>query len=187
MYIAGGFGRPLEEVKGNEFIANLCSNYFVPSMMRVSEQMGRPITRVETADLSRAAPVDIELEGRETVKAGTLAELVIRLDCYSGDEVFYTTDLHYPLSELMRPEEAVGDDCWLVQIEGRPSIDVTVTTLASIADRSWLWDGDPITPGYYATAAPLLQAVPRVIAAEPGILDNTPPLVRWRAGLGYGS
>ena len=34
-------------------------------------------------------------------------------------------------------------------------------------------------PGYHATIAPALQAVPHVVAAKPGILTVTLPAMRW--------
>jgi 2,4-diaminopentanoate dehydrogenase len=67
-----------------------------------------------------------------------------------------------------------GSDKWKIQIEGKPtSIKLTVEALASIERNQELHPGDPTIPSYYTTATVLLQAVPVVCAAPPGLVYAT--------------
>jgi 2,4-diaminopentanoate dehydrogenase len=67
-----------------------------------------------------------------------------------------------------------GSDKWKIEIEGKPtSLKMTLEAVASIDRNLELHPGDPTIPSYYATASVLLQAVPVVVAAPPGIVYAT--------------
>jgi hypothetical protein len=72
-------------------------------------------------------------------------------------------------------------------IEGRPSLRVTVEAMASVEHATTRYDGDPTTPGYYATIVAMIQAVPGVVAAPPGIVDPLLPPVHWHTDLRDGT
>ena len=170
VFAIAGFGKPVDDEGQREFLAGMTANYCVPSMTYVAERMGRPLDRVTPTVQSHPAPVDIELP-QTTIAAGTTAMLSIRHDGYSEGELFSTIELCYFLTDLMRPAEANVDECWFVTIEGRPSVRVTLEALASASTGALRYDDDPTPPGYYLTAAPLLQAIPAVVAAAPGVKD----------------
>ena len=67
-----------------------------------------------------------------------------------------------------------GTDKWKIEIEGHPcSLKLTLEAMASIDRNLDLHEGDPTMPSYYATASVLLQAVPVICAAPPGIVYAT--------------
>jgi hypothetical protein len=186
VFAVAGFGKPLDDEGQRAFLAALTANYCVPSMMRVAERMGRPLDRTVPAVTSHAAPVDLEL-AHGSIAAGTTAMLSIRHDGYAGDDLFYSLELCYFLTDVMRPAEADVDECWFVTIEGRPSLRVTLEGFASAERRTLRYDDDPTPPGYYLTASPLLQAIPATVAAPPGVTDDlgAEPL-HWKRDLRAG-
>ena len=56
--------------------------------------------------------------------------------------------------------------------------------MASSEGNSMRYSEDPTPPGYYATAVPLIQAVPLVINSEAGIKENEGPLLHFRSDIG---
>ena len=67
-----------------------------------------------------------------------------------------------------------GSDKWKIEIEGKPvSLKMTLEAMASIDRNLELHPGDPTIASYYATSAVLLQAVPVIVAAPPGIVYAT--------------
>jgi hypothetical protein len=179
-----GFGARLDDRDAGTLLATMARAYDVPSMTALAEQLGRPLTRVEVTNQSIAAPVAIQHRAVR-VEPGTAGMLGIRFDGYSGDQPapFVTFENFYYLTEVMRPEGAVADEYWTVTIEGRPSLRVTVEALASAERGTVRFDDDPTTPGYSATVAAMLQAVPMVVGAPPGIFENPWPVVHWRDDL----
>ena len=73
------------------------------------------------------------------------------------------------------------DHHYIASVEGTPSLSLGIGIEASIASNQWLMDpADPSSdPGYWATIATVLQAVPRVCAAPPGVLGPVTPPLHW--------
>ena len=69
------------------------------------------------------------------------------------------------------PVPVTGGDNWTILIEGEPtSIKAQIDMKASIVNDQRFAPGDLTLPAYYATSVPMLQAVPLVVDAAPGIL-----------------
>ena len=80
------------------------------------------------------------------------------------DEIFYL-DKYSPVKGVG------GGEHYKVTIEGKPtSISMEMDLSASIDRGLHYWEGDNVTPGYYATAMTLIQAIPKVCSADPGIV-----------------
>jgi hypothetical protein len=71
------------------------------------------------------------------------------------------------------------------QIEGTPSLDMGFSISASLEHSQHLVESqDPTSePGYYGAIATCLQAIPRTIAAAPGILGASTPELHWAPDL----
>jgi hypothetical protein len=62
-------------------------------------------------------------------------------------------------------------DFYEVEIEGRPSsLRMRMALRASLAQDLDFWPGDPTPQAWYATATPMVQAIPAVMRAEPGLM-----------------
>jgi hypothetical protein len=63
---------------------------------------------------------------------------------------------------------------WVIEIEGDPvSLRNEVTGYASLEDERMFRPGDTTRVGHYATAMPVVQAIPMVVEAPPGIVYPT--------------
>ena len=75
------------------------------------------------------------------------------------------------LSPDHSPFEGKQDSTWDIEIEGKPtSIRCNVAAQASFKDNLIFYPGDNTSPLYYASIAPILQAIPVVCGHEPGIV-----------------
>ena len=69
------------------------------------------------------------------------------------------------------PVSVTGGDNWTILVEGEPtSIKAHIDMKASILNDRRFAPDDLTLPAYYATSVPMLQAVPIVVDAPPGIL-----------------
>jgi 4-hydroxy-tetrahydrodipicolinate reductase len=63
---------------------------------------------------------------------------------------------------------------WVIEIEGDPvSLRTDITGFASLKDESLFRPGDTTRVSHYCTAMPLVQAIPMVVEAPPGIVYPT--------------
>jgi hypothetical protein len=82
----------------------------------------------------------------------------------------------------MRPRHVTAPCQWIFSIEGRPStqtvmsIEPTLTNLDNLA-------GEPAAPGYVGFGMTLIQAIPSVVTAPPGIKATDIPPVHWRSDM----
>jgi len=171
---ACGFGQSMEEANANHFSMGLGSILLVPTMRRLAARMGYPIDRVEVKPEHVAAPFDIDI-GRAKAPKGTLAGISRRYDCYSGDHLFYTHRDYYYLSPLGPPPIVQNPDCYVLRIEGEPSIEMTLSFSKSLRTGELYDEKNRLKPAFVATAALVLNAVPAVVAAPPGIYEYPEP------------
>lgn len=165
MFDAIGFGQPVD-ADLDEFVLEYASRYFEAELHVFAAHLGVAVTKTEGHCSRDAAPVGFTASGHD-IDAGTLARVTLHWTAYTDGGPTLAFDGIYYCGEAMRPEQAVADECWLLEIEGRPSIRLTMDTSASL-DGSSRYEGDPTPPGYYATGNAMLGHIPFVVAAEPG-------------------
>jgi hypothetical protein len=174
-----GFGLPVEQVRNDTVFQKFVHNYIAPSMQWGCAQMGIHLDKVTVRSVSE--PTDEQIEHPLiTIKPGTVGLSITRIEGWIGDRVFATQDIKYHVG-VNRPAEAPVDECWIIELEGRPSVRVVVQSLASVRDGTSRYADDPnsIPPGYWITAGPLVRAIPVVLAAEPGIKESALPEMRY--------
>jgi 2,4-diaminopentanoate dehydrogenase len=178
-----GFGLPVEQVHADTAFQTFVRNYIAPSMQWGCAQMGVELDEVTVRSISE--PTDRRIEHPLiTIEPGTVGLSITRIEGWLGGRVFATQDIKYHVG-VNRPAEAPVDECWIVELEGRPSVRVVVQSLASVRDGTERYADDPksIPPGYWITAGPLVRAIPVALAAEPGIKEPALPEMRYVAPL----
>lgn len=97
------------------------------------------------------------------IKAGTVAAMKLVLDGVIGGQPVVTFEWIWRVSDDVAPGWPKGESRWIVHVDGDPSLDseVTLTT-----------DFDARRATSLAAASLLLNAVPNVCAAEPGLLSS---------------
>jgi hypothetical protein len=177
-----GFGLPVDQVRNDTVFQQFVYNYIAPSMQWGCAQMGFALDKVTVCSLSE--PTDIRIQHPLiTIEPGTVGLSITRIQGWIGDAVFATQDIKYHVG-VNRPPEAPVDECWIVEIEGKPSVRVVVQSLASVRQGTSRYADDPksIPPGYWITAGPLVRAIPVVLNATPGIKEPQLPELMFTRG-----
>jgi hypothetical protein len=176
-----GFGLPVEQVRSDNVFQQFVYNYIAPSMQWGCAQLGFVLDKVTVRSLSE--PTDIQIaHPLITIEPGTVGLSITRIEGWIGDKIFATQDIKYHVG-VNRPAEAPVDECWIVEIEGKPSVRVVVQSLASVVENTSRYADDPksIPPGYWITAGPLVRAIPVAVAAPPGIKEPQLPELAYTA------
>lgn len=174
-----GFGGSLEQAEANPFAAMMAENYLKQPILFAADKLGIEIERIERRPQHRVTQQAITTPAT-TIAAGTLALVSYAWTAYVKGKPFYTTEVYWYLGAAMRPETAKGDDFWTIEIEGRPSLRVSVESKASFAQDLYIRPDEPTPPGYLSTVVAMLQAVPAVITAAPGLLSPALPQFHWK-------
>jgi 4-hydroxy-tetrahydrodipicolinate reductase len=168
-----GFGRDLHD--GPMLLSPGVLTMAWGSVVRqVAAGLGVTLTDVTEWYEREAAPEDFEIDAG-TIKAGTAAALHFEVRGMVGDRAIvvleHVTRLRDDLgAEWPRP---AGHGCYRVQITGEPNYTLDLQLMGT--------DGDHNTAGLKATAMRLVNAVPAVIAAPPGLVTALDlPLVTGR-------
>ena len=181
-----GFGISPEEFDSFPMRTEYPAAYFEPGMRHVASALGRPLERIERMTKCRLTDEEVVLP-QATIPAGTIGAVGHEWIGYSGGEPFLTAEVCWYMSEGMRADWAGDTDgAWIITIEGRPSAKLTLEVVASIEQGLLSYPGDPTPASWYFTSVPMVQAIPAVIAAPPGILRTPMPAIHWKADMRTG-
>jgi hypothetical protein len=162
-----------EDAEKNIAVAMMAENYLKQPIIFFADKLGISIDRIERTSQLKTTPIAIKTPAME-VAAGTVGLVSYAWTAYSKGKPFYTTEVYWYLGRQMRPESATCDDFWTVEIEGRPSLRATVAAV----NRPEQVEKSP--PGYITTIVTMLQAVPGVVAAKPGLMSPALPEFHWK-------
>jgi 2,4-diaminopentanoate dehydrogenase len=165
-----GFGRPMDEVPFllSDGVLTLAWGSVV---RQIAAGLGETLTGVEEWYEREAAPEDFDVDAG-LIAQGTAAALHFEVRGMLGDKAIvvleHVTRLRDDLGAAW-PQPA-GHGCYRVQITGEPNYTLDLQLMGT--------DGDHNTAGLKATAMRLVNAIPSVIAAPPGIVTalDLPPI-----------
>ena len=151
------------------------TNSFQQSCRMVAEALGFDVEAVTTQPSFARARRDL-LDGR--VKAGTVGGIRLEVSATSNGAPVVSEDLQWRLDDDLDPAWPADPDAgeWLVTIDGDPCVRIGASVSGS---------NDHVGPGQRATAARMINSIPDVCSAAPGILTAaSAPLPRcWNMGL----
>jgi 2,4-diaminopentanoate dehydrogenase len=181
-----GFGSPKPQAEQNLAVAMMAENYLRQPIQFVADQLGIKLDRIERRAQMQTARVPIKTPAM-TIEPGTVGTVSYAWTAYANGKPFYTTEVYWYLGDTMRPATAVGNDFWTIEIEGRPSLRITVAAQASFKENLYIKPDEPTPPGYIMTAVTMVQAIPAVVAAPPGLLLPALPQFHWKPDLRIGA
>ncbi len=159
-----GFSRPLDDDSVPLFFPGALSYAWAGPITAMAAALGVQVEEVRQVTERRAADHDLDIpSGR--VPAGTTAAMRFEVQGIVGGEprivVEHVTRLAYDLA----PDwpQPVGKGNYEVIVEGNPRLRATL----ELEGR----DGDENTGGVLATVTRLLNAIPAVVDAPPGVLS----------------
>ena len=169
------FGHSVEELEKDASYFDLMTNSFQQSCRMVAEALGFDVEAVTTQPSFARARRDL-LDGR--VKAGTVGGIRLEVSATSNGAPVVSEDLQWRLDDDLDPAWPADPDAgeWLVTIDGDPCVRIGASVSGS---------NDHVGPGQRATAARMINSIPDVCSAAPGILTAaSAPLPRsWNMGL----
>jgi hypothetical protein len=169
-----GIGKPLSEVtKDSPFGQYFCA-FFSEMATAAARAIGVKFDSIE-AGLD-VAPASRDLK----IAVGTVAKGTVAGDRYwvngiVDGKTFIRVEVYWLVEPGVIGWPAPADRYqWQIEIAGRPSVRMLLDALPSL-DGS----GEPYDPGFYATMATAVNAVPYVCEAAPGLFHQ-PVFAPWR-------
>jgi 2,4-diaminopentanoate dehydrogenase len=165
-----GFGRDLRDVP-MLLAPGVLTMAWGSVVRQIAAGLGVALTDVAEWYEREAAPEDFEVDAG-TIRAGTAAALHFEVRGMVGDKpvivLEHVTRLRDDLGAGW-PQPA-GHGCYRVQVTGEPNYTLDLQLMGT--------DGDHNTAGLKATAMRLVNAVPAVVAARPGLVTalDLPPI-----------
>lgn len=176
-----GFGRPVEELEANTVFTDMLDHCYKEDLALNGAALGAEIDDFSQASEYATLDHDLELDiGR--IPAGTCVAQRHRWAGLSrGTDVMSITNTWSVTRDI--PGWEVRPNSWTVRIEGRPSLTIDVLSTTTLEPDAPPKYGDTNSTGKDAiTAMTLVNAIPRVCAAPPGIVypeRGDIPVVQW--------
>ncbi|MET0985915.1 MAG: hypothetical protein ABW034_10955, partial [Steroidobacteraceae bacterium] len=170
-----GFGLDPQEALGGPVNEIWKRRMYVEAVTFASVALfGRAPDRVEHNPVYEPSDEDVAANSIRILKGQTRFVRHVFNAILDGKPRVTIEILWYVLQEDAPFRDEGESDKWKIQIEGKPtSLRLTLEALASIDHNEGMQPGDPTLPSYYTTATVLLQAVPVVCAAPPGLVYAT--------------
>ncbi|MBV8462100.1 MAG: hypothetical protein JO368_02315 [Acidimicrobiales bacterium] len=165
-----GFGRPMDEVP-MILQPGVLTTAWGSVVRQLAAGLGVELDSVEEWYERRAAP-DTFLVDAGTIEVGTAAALHFEVRGLHGGRPVIVLEHVTRLRDDLAPEwpQPAGHGCYRVTVRGEPNYTLDLQLLGS--------DGDHNTAGLKATAMRLVNSVPAVVEAPPGLLTalDLPPV-----------
>lgn len=178
-----GFGVLPEQAKGfATVLSQIWQRYhFAETLNFVSKSLyGRHLDRIDFEPEYHVSDRDYVFEKAKgdpidfTISKGQVRAMTYHFRGYLDGKFRLEDSVNWFLTPGTSPFTGKVDSQWDFEIEGKPtSLQCTVRALASVKNHMEFWPNDPTSPTWYATIAPMIQAIPLVCAAEPGVVLAT--------------
>ena len=164
-------GDPMEQVKQDNPLYHMLERYWGDTLAFLARIMFDEEARIERHTSFVAATEDVRIPAM-TIAKGRTAAIRHVLTASIGGQPRLTVDEYLYHTPENRPYPYVdAADFYEVEIEGRPSsLRMRMALKASMARDLDFWPGDPTPQAWYATATPMVQAIPTVLRAAPGLM-----------------
>lgn len=170
IFDALGFGRPPEDMPKDRRLGTAGST--PPTFRALAEAVGLPLDDVRTS-IDYAVTRRREAIAAGTLEAGTVGGMRMGvIGLRGGQEVLRRFSVWHVTRDL-DPAWELRESGWRMQVKGDTSLDVTIGFDVGAEDYA------AYSPGL--TAHPVINAVPYVCAAAPGIVETSemPMMVPW--------
>jgi hypothetical protein len=147
-----------------QLIVDMAARYYGESITHACEILGRTVDRVE-ADFSYVLAERDYQVGALTIPAGSMGSVQHTFTAIVDGEPFFRLEEHFIAHPELSPIPLPAKDFWTATIEGTPT---SVRMLLEMEHTYGESDGTPAA--YYATGASMIQAIPVVVAAGPGLV-----------------
>jgi 2,4-diaminopentanoate dehydrogenase len=168
-----GFAHPLDEIP-MLLQPGVLTMAWGSVVRQIAAGLGVTLSEVTEWYEREPAPQDFEVDAG-TVKKGTVAALHFEVRGMVGDRAVVVLEHVTRLRDDLGADwpQPAGQGCYRVQITGEPNYTLDLQLMGT--------DGDHNTAGLKSTAMRLVNAVPAVVAAQPGLITALDlPLITGR-------
>jgi hypothetical protein len=155
--------------------------YWFQMIQHLADEIGVELSRIEAASYSEPAPETLH-SPILTIEKGRTGRVAYESTGYVGDDPFFVMRVGWYLTPTMKPDGVTSECQWIISVEGRPSTRTVLSVEPSLSNLDTM-AGEPAAPGYVGFGICLIQAIPGVIAAPPGIKPTDIPAVHYRRDL----
>jgi 4-hydroxy-tetrahydrodipicolinate reductase len=170
-----GIGKPLDAVTKESPFGQYFTAFFSEMATAAARALGVQFDAVESGVDVAPASRDLDIAVGKVAK-GTVAGDRYWVNGIVDGRVFMRVEIYWLVEPGVIGWPAPADRYqWQIEIEGRPSVRMVLDALPSLSG-----EGESYDPGFYATMATAVNAVPYVCEAEPGLFDQ-PVFAPWRS------
>jgi hypothetical protein len=166
-----GYGRHPADLAGDHPVFGALERYWGDTLAYLARIMFDAEARIERTTNFIPADDDITIPVM-TIRKGHVVAIQHILRAYVDGVLRFEIDEYLYHTDKAKPYDYVdAGDFYEVEIEGKPSsVRMRMALRASLARNLDFWPGDPTPQAWYATATPMVQAIPGVVDAAPGLL-----------------
>jgi 2,4-diaminopentanoate dehydrogenase len=175
--IPAGFGRPIDDPELPTMTAHGTA-VFSEAVAMVADALGIELDDVVCECEYAKTTTDLDL-GSWQIKAGCVAGIAASWQGRVGNRTVIELNVRWKKAAVLEPDWQI-EDGYVIEVQGRPTIRTTMQFLPP-PDFQAQTLADFMVLGHIMTAMPAVNAIPVVVAAQPGIvsyLDLPLPLPR---------
>ncbi|MGK8506616.1 NAD(P)H-dependent amine dehydrogenase family protein [Nocardia asiatica] len=169
-----GFGRPIDD-PGLPAMTARGTGVFGEAVRLIGDALGVEFDEVYCVAEYARTTADLDL-GSWTIPAGCVAGVHASWKGRIGDRTVVEINVRWRKGQALEPDWKIDQDGWVLRVDGRPTVRNVVSFLPPPDFRAETI-ADFMTLGHIMTAMPVINAIPVVVAAAPGIMTyNDLPL-----------
>jgi len=169
-----GIGKPLDAVSKDSPFGQYFISFFSEMTTAAGRAMGVKFDSLQSGLDVAPASRDLDIAVGKVAK-GTVAGNKYWVKGLVNGAVFMTVEVYWLVEPGVTDWPVPADRYqWHINIEGRPSVRMTLDALPPAAESTGTFD-----PGFYATMATAINAIPYICDADLGIFHQ-PVFAPWR-------
>ncbi|WP_067900387.1 NAD(P)H-dependent amine dehydrogenase family protein [Nocardia vaccinii] len=171
-----GFGQPIDNPDLPAMTAQ-GTGVFGEAVRMIADALGVELDEVRCDPEYAQTTADLVMDSW-TIPAGCVAGVFASWKGIAGGRTLIDVNVRWRKGQTLEPNWTIDDFGWVLQVDGRPTVKNVVTFLPP-SDFQGETLADFMELGHIMTAMPVINAVPAVVAADPGIVTyNDLPLIR---------
>ncbi|WP_067667158.1 NAD(P)H-dependent amine dehydrogenase family protein [Nocardia miyunensis] len=171
-----GFGQPIDNPDLPAMTAQ-GTGVFGEAVWMIADALGVELDEVRCDPEYARTTADLVMDSW-TIPAGCVAGVFASWKGIAGGRTLIDVNVRWRKGQTLEPNWTIDDMGWVLQVDGRPTVKNVVTFLPP-PDFQGETLADFMELGHIMTAMPVINAVPAVVAADPGIATyNDLPLIR---------
>lgn len=165
-----GFGRPIDDPDLPAMTAHGTA-VFGEAVRMVADSLGVELDEVRCDTEYAQTTEDLDL-GSWTIPAGHVAGVFASWKGLVGDQVVVDLNVRWRKGPTLEPDWQIEHDGWVIQVDGLPTVTLNAGFLPPPDFEAETLE-EFMVLGHIMTAMPPINAIPAVVAADPGIVTYT--------------